>query len=328
MTQRTLLVAAAFCAAASVAAGQSGGFVDPSGHASSLVPVDGDVRLEVLDWGGTGPPLVFLAGLGNTAHVFDHFAHQFTSSFRVLGVTRRGFGASSHPASGYDTTTRARDILSVADHFKLNRVVLVGHSIAGDELTKFAAAYPERVSALVYLDAAYDRTKVKQLPQPTYPQPPADAFASAEKYMAYLARVWNWRAPDAEMYNTRSIAPDGRVGEMKTAPDIPAAIIQRIEAPDYGQVRAPALALYARPSVQHVYPYYDELDAESKARADAIISESRAYQAGAIAGFSAGASNRETLVLDGNHYLFFTNEAQVVRGVKAFLARMLPSQTQ
>ena len=98
----------------------------------------------------------------------------------------------------------------MADHLTLNRVVLVGHSIAGDELTKSAAAYPERVSALVYLDAAYDRTKVKQLPQPTYPEPPADAFASAEKYMAYLARVWNWRAPDAEMYNTRSIAADGR----------------------------------------------------------------------------------------------------------------------
>jgi pimeloyl-ACP methyl ester carboxylesterase len=45
----------------------------------------------VLDWGGTGPPLVFLAGLGNTAHVFDHFAHQFTDRFRVLGVTRRGY---------------------------------------------------------------------------------------------------------------------------------------------------------------------------------------------------------------------------------------------
>jgi pimeloyl-ACP methyl ester carboxylesterase len=83
--------------------------------------------------------MVFLAGLGNTAHVFDHVAHQFTDRFRVLGLTRRGFGSSSRPASGYDTTTRARDILSVADHFKLNRVVLVGHSIAGDELTKFAA---------------------------------------------------------------------------------------------------------------------------------------------------------------------------------------------
>jgi hypothetical protein len=48
-----------------------------------------------------------------------------------------------------------------------------------------------RLNSSDRLDAAYDRTRVKKLPQPTYPVPPADAFASAEKYMAYLARVWN-----------------------------------------------------------------------------------------------------------------------------------------
>ncbi len=65
----------------------------------------------------------------------------------------------------------------------------------------------------------------------------------------------------------------------------------------------------------------DELDAESKARAQAIIEVIRPYQEGAMAGFRAGAGNRETLVLDGNHYLFFTNEAQVVQAVRVFLAK-------
>jgi len=36
--------------------------------------VDEDVKLEVLDWGSSGRCLVFLAGLGNTAHDFDDFA--------------------------------------------------------------------------------------------------------------------------------------------------------------------------------------------------------------------------------------------------------------
>src|SRR2546422_1546273 len=47
---------------------------DTSGHKVSFVTIAPDVRVEVLDWGGGGPPLVLLAGLGNTAHVFDHFA--------------------------------------------------------------------------------------------------------------------------------------------------------------------------------------------------------------------------------------------------------------
>jgi pimeloyl-ACP methyl ester carboxylesterase len=263
------------------------------------------VHLEVLDWGGSGPPILLLPVLGNTAHVFDHFAH---------------------PTAGYDLSTRARDLLAVADHFKFDRVILVGQSIAGDEMTKFAGMFPARARALVYLDAAYDRTKVKQLPQPVYPMPPPDAQSSAEKYTAYLARMWNWRAPQAELYNTRFVAPDGRVGDLKTALAIPAEIIKRIEAPDYKSMSAPALALYQRPNTQTAYPYYGELDAESKARADRIVDETQTYQKEAIAGFLDGATNRRTMVLDGNHYLFFTNEADVVRLVRDFLGAVTSGQ--
>lgn len=49
-------------------------WVDPSPHEASFVNVAPGVDLEVLDWGGEGPPLVFLPGLGNTAHAFDDFA--------------------------------------------------------------------------------------------------------------------------------------------------------------------------------------------------------------------------------------------------------------
>ena len=54
------------------------------------------MSLEVLDWGGTGRALVFLAGGGaSTAHEFDDFAPRFTDRFRVLGITRRGSVGSS-----------------------------------------------------------------------------------------------------------------------------------------------------------------------------------------------------------------------------------------
>jgi non-heme chloroperoxidase len=39
-----------------------------------MLAIDTEVRSEVLDWGGTGRTVVLLAGLGNTAHVFDDFA--------------------------------------------------------------------------------------------------------------------------------------------------------------------------------------------------------------------------------------------------------------
>ena len=67
-----------------------------AGHEASpysvhFVIVEKDVKLEVIDWGGSGKSLVLLAGGGNTAHIFDHFAPKLANEFHVYGITRRGF---------------------------------------------------------------------------------------------------------------------------------------------------------------------------------------------------------------------------------------------
>lgn len=93
----------------------------PSLHRIVFVAVQPDVRLEILDWGGRGPALVFLAGFGNTGHVFDGFAPQFTNRYHVIAITRRGFGDSSHPDTGYDTRSLALDITAVLDSLRVAR---------------------------------------------------------------------------------------------------------------------------------------------------------------------------------------------------------------
>src|SRR6266403_4526129 len=103
---------------------------DPSPHIAQFVTVDKNVRLEVLDWGGSGRPLVLLAGGGNTAHIFDKFAPQLMDTYHVYGITRRGFGSSSAPVSGYSADRLGDDVLAVLDVLKLVRPVLAGHSIA------------------------------------------------------------------------------------------------------------------------------------------------------------------------------------------------------
>src|SRR5437773_1214192 len=129
MMRDTLLSARLFARLVTVAlflcfahdAGAVDSCTDVSGHKVSFVTVAPNVRVEVLDWGGNGPPLILLAGLGNTAHVFDHFAHQLTYGFHVIGITRRGFGASTHPKGGYDIGTRTHDVLMVADRLHFAR---------------------------------------------------------------------------------------------------------------------------------------------------------------------------------------------------------------
>src|SRR6185295_3452232 len=116
------------------------------------------VSLEVLDWGGSGPPIVFLAGGGNsTPYDFDDFAPRFTHGHRAIGITRRGTGGSSaqRPRSFDDYVD---DIVAVLDVFHFDRVALVGHSFAGLEMARFGEKYGRRCDGLVYLDAAYDYT--------------------------------------------------------------------------------------------------------------------------------------------------------------------------
>src|SRR5580765_742543 len=85
---------------------------DASPHTVRMVTIAPGISLEVLDWGGKGRPLVLLAGLGNTAHVFDDVAPSLTDSFHVYGITRRGFGRSSQPPAS-DVTTWLSDLRNV-----------------------------------------------------------------------------------------------------------------------------------------------------------------------------------------------------------------------
>jgi non-heme chloroperoxidase len=52
-----------------------------------FITVGKNVKLEVLDWGGSGRPLVLLAGVGNTAHIFDKFATKLATSYHVYGIS-------------------------------------------------------------------------------------------------------------------------------------------------------------------------------------------------------------------------------------------------
>jgi pimeloyl-ACP methyl ester carboxylesterase len=145
---------------------------DRAAHTELLLSVDNDVRLEVLDWGGTGRPLVLLAGMGNTAHIFDRLAPKLLDRFHVYGITRRGFGASSMPASGYSADRLADDVLQVLEVLNLHRPVLAGHSVAGEELSSIGSRFPEKVAGLVYIEAAYAYAIYDPASSCTLPQAP------------------------------------------------------------------------------------------------------------------------------------------------------------
>src|SRR5580700_312224 len=189
---------------------QPAAWTDPSPHRVQFVTVDENVRLEVLDWGGSGRPLVFIPGLGNTAHVFDDFAPKFTDRYHVYGITRRGFGASSAPATGYEADRLGDDVLAVLDALKLSKPVLAGHSLGGEELSVIGSRHPDRVAGLIYLDAGYSyafdngkgmtveaQQELAKSPPPQAPPPNAGDRASFAALLAWSARANGVRPPEA-----------------------------------------------------------------------------------------------------------------------------------
>ncbi len=163
------------------------------------------VALQYVDWGGRGDTVLFLPGLGDNVHRFDSIAPHFTDRFHVVGLSRRGQGRSDAPAAGYDTNSLAEDIRGFLDVMHAGTVDLIGHSIAGSEMTRFAERYPKRVRHLVYLDAAYDM---------------ADGYAAARKAKLPVS--------------SRADSPIQKIE----------AEARRTHL-DYGKIQAPALAFYA-----------------------------------------------------------------------------------
>lgn len=155
------------------------GWRDPSPHRVSLIEVEEGVKLEVLDWGGSGRPVVLLAGLGNSAHVFDDFARKLAKEYRVFGITRRGYGGSSVPESGYTSDRLADDVVAVIDTLKLAKPVIIGHSIAGLELSSLGSRHVDRVAGIVYLDAVFSWD----------PQFEADAWYGMPQWRQHLNEV-------------------------------------------------------------------------------------------------------------------------------------------
>src|SRR6516165_2541264 len=116
----------------------------PTSPPCKFATVNG-ARLEYLDWGGSGPPLLFLAGGGSTAHIFEDLAPEFRSNHRCLALARRGFGRSQQTAGGYELDSLAHDIFAFATRLGLRDVTLVGHSYGGTEAIRASQLFPQLV---------------------------------------------------------------------------------------------------------------------------------------------------------------------------------------
>jgi non-heme chloroperoxidase len=288
--------------------------------------------LEVLDWGGSGRPVVLLAGGGNTAHVFDEFAPKLTANYHVVGITRRGFGASGYRGDDNTADRLGDDVLAVMDALKLDRPVLVGHSFAGLEMSSVASRYPNRVAGLIYLDAGYsyafnngkgsDFFAVMKLNAPQPPPAGAADLTSFKAFQAYSRRVNGFSAPEAELRAQKKVGLFGRVGPQIGAPGGSMLMAVLTSGKKYTQIPAPAFFFFVNP---HSLGTWVDRSTDSRVRAEAK-SYSEALETlteRQIKSVRDGLPTAQVFTIPfAHHYVYMTNEDLVLSTIRTFITEL------
>jgi pimeloyl-ACP methyl ester carboxylesterase len=293
--------------------------------------------LHYLDWGGKGPTLVLLAGLGDNAHIYDDLAPKLTSRYHVIAITRRGYGQSSRPTGGYAVDSLVADDIAVLDHLKLDRVYLAGHSVAGNELTRLAVKYPSRVERLVYIDAAADRTQglagrsagdttqYDVLQEPPPEEGDLVSFAAFVEYQKSVTRSpWTPAFENNLWYALTVDRRDGRVVAFSTDESIQALMAAESYRyrPEFSSLTMPALAIGALPgTIFDALPWLPPtVSGDSLATAEWFIGFYQNQIRSNVAGFAAEAPFAETRFVENTtHYVFIRTESEILAALRNFL---------
>jgi non-heme chloroperoxidase len=300
---------------------------DPSPHRTQFLQVTAAVRLEVLDWGGTGRPLVLLAGGGDTAHVFDDFAPKLAASFHVYGITRRGFGASGFAESEAGPDRFGDDVLAVLDALALKRPVLAGHSFGGAELSSVASRHPARVAGLIYLDAgfpyAFDNGNVPAMQEfealrPPQRTPPGGAdLAGFDALREHYRRVLGFTYPEAELRHRRMANPDGSVGKGRIPPG-GATLLSHMKK--YATIPVPALLIFASPHSLGRWTDDSSTDPAVREQVKTYIAALAVLTDRQTKAIESSVPAARVVRLPGaHHYVYLSHEADVLREMRAFL---------
>lgn len=303
-------------------------WTDPATHREHFVTTANGLRLQYLEWGGVGPPLILIHGGMDNPHAFDDLAPGLTDRHRVIAYARRGHGRSEGRGP-FDTETLTDDLRHFMDALGLKCADLAGWSMGGNEVTGLATRYPERVRRIVYLDGAFDcadpdfLTAFNAIP-PEFLTTPSSAMASLGAYRDYqqaevFAPLEDMSRIEAYLRESVLIHEDGSVEPRMPIPVQEALFADLLADPprQYTKISCPAFAIF--PESQ-----FNLQGADVRRRELALACEKR-YMAPLREKFRAQLQRELTGVkvisVPGAHSDFFLNSReQVLHAMGEFLS--------
>jgi pimeloyl-ACP methyl ester carboxylesterase len=256
--------------------------------------------------GGQGPAILMLHGFGDSGDMWQPLASVMVSDHTVVVPDLRGMGLSSHPDTGYDKKSEARDMEQVLEELQIDKFQLVTHDIGNMVGYALAARNPTRVTRWVVMDA------------------PLPGIGNWDKQLSN-PKTWhfNFHGPDEErlVAGRERIYLDRFYNELSANP---AAIDE--------QTRVHYARLYARPHAMHdafeqfvAFPQ-DGIDnraflAKGKLPMPVLaIGGEKSYGSALADELRFVASDVTALVVpDAGHWLMEEQPAKTVAAISAFL---------
>lgn len=114
--------------------------------------VQAGLALEYAEQGAAdGPTIILLHGFPDSWRAYKPLMAAIPARFRVIAVSQRGFGGSEHPEDGYNVKQLADDLATFMKVMRIERAVIVGHSMGALVASRFGADYPAKTDGLVLI---------------------------------------------------------------------------------------------------------------------------------------------------------------------------------
>ena len=197
------------------------------------------------------PSLVFIPGLACPGSVWEHVVARFETGYRCHVVTLAGFGGLPPVPSEHFLDDMADAVIAYVREAKLDRPVLVGHSLGGVLVMKIALKAPDLPGRLVIVDslpflagmmepgiedAAAARPLADSYREALASQTPAQFAAGQQKFVGGMVT-----SPE----KAREIADRTGQSDPATTGQAMAELIVTDLRPELGKIKCPTLVLGA-----------------------------------------------------------------------------------
>jgi len=110
------------------------------------------VKIAYADTGSHDTTLLFVHGWAINKSYWEDQIRHFAPQYRIVAMDMGGFGESGKNRNSWTTNDFAQDVDSVIKVLDLKKVILIGHSMAGDIVLQAAIDNPDQVVGLIGID--------------------------------------------------------------------------------------------------------------------------------------------------------------------------------